>query len=171
MARPDDAPAVAAIYRPSVTDSPVSFELEAPSAREMQARIERTLQAYPWLVYERDGDVLGYAYGSRHAGRAAYRWSADVSVYVRPDAMRTGIGRALYQALLPMLRNLGYRQAFAGITVPNAASVGLHEALAFTPVGVFRRVGYKLDAWHDVGWWQLELSAEPPAGDPVPFWP
>lgn len=171
VARPDDAAAIAAIYAPSVTHSPAPFELAPPTEAEMRARIERTLQAYPWLVYERAGEVLGYAYGSRHAERAAYRWSADVSVYVGAEAKRTGIGRALYGALLPLLRDLGYRQAFAGITLPNDASVGLHEALGFTPVGVFRNVGYKLDAWHDVGWWQLELSAEPPDGDPRPFDP
>lgn len=84
---------------------------------------------------------------------------------------RTGIGWALYGELLPLLRELGYCQAFAGITLPNDASVGLHQALGFTPVGVFRNVGYKLGAWRDVGWWQLELSAAPPAGDPLPFRP
>ena len=137
----------------------------------MRARIERTLLTYPWLVFERRGEVLGYAYGSRHAERAAFRWSADVSVYVRVDVKRTGIGWALYGELLPLLRELGYCQAFAGITLPNDASVGLHQALGFTPVGVFRNVGYKLGAWRDVGWWQLELSAAPPAGDPLPFRP
>lgn len=135
----------------------------------MRARIERTLPAYPWLVYERQGEVLGYAYGSRHAERAAYRWSADVSVYVRDDARRMGIGRALYSALLPLLCELGYHQAFAGITLPNAASVGLHQALGFTPVGMFRNVGYKLGTWHDVGWWQMALRDGAPAGEPRGF--
>ena len=110
--------------------------------------------------------VLGYAYASRHRDRAAYQWSIDVSVYVRADAHRRGIGRALYAALLRIVTAQGFYRAYAGITLPNASSVGLHEAMGFRPVGVYRAVGYKLGAWHDVGWWDLALAAAGPAPPP-----
>jgi phosphinothricin acetyltransferase len=116
----------------------------------------------PWLVAERDGGVTGYAYASPHRARAAYRWGADVSVYLDERERGRGSGRALYGALLPVLRDLGYTGAYAGITLPNPASVALHESMGFSLVGVYRRVGYKLGGWHDVGWWQLVLA------DPLP---
>jgi L-amino acid N-acyltransferase YncA len=120
-------------------------------------------------VLEEDGEVAGYAYASQHNSRAAYRWAVDVAVYVDPSRRRRGAGRRLYGALLEELRERGYRIACAGITLPNDASVGLHEALGFEPVGIYRRVGWKAGAWHDVGWWQLELTpagVDPPA-EPV----
>jgi L-amino acid N-acyltransferase YncA len=160
-----DAAAIAAIYAPYVTDTAISFELEPPGKAEMARRIEEVLQRAPWLVAERDGEVLGYAYASRHRDRAAYQWSADVAVYTAPAAQRTGAGSALYRLLLSVLREQGYHQAFGGITLPNAASVGLHEAMGFSLVGVYRRVGFKLGAWRDVGWWGLELG--PPAASPT----
>jgi L-amino acid N-acyltransferase YncA len=103
------------------------------------------------------GQVNGYAYAGKHRERAAYRWSVDVTAYVRSDARGQGVGRRLYRALRHELVALGYFQAFAGIALPNAASVGLHESVGFTPVGVFRQVGFKRGAWHDVGWWQWSL--------------
>jgi phosphinothricin acetyltransferase len=163
LARSADAEGIAAIYRPIVDETAISFETVPPGPAEMERRIAATLEIAPWLVFEEDsGRVAGYAYGSRHRERAAYQWSVDVSVYVAEGNRRRGIGRALYGALLPLLRLQGFYAAHAGITLPNAASVGLHESLGFLPVGVYRAVGYKLGTWHDVGWWQLSLRARSP---------
>ena len=166
-----DAEQVAAIYAPSVTDTIVSFETEAPSALEMRRRIEGTLQRFPWLVCERQGRVLGYAYAGAHHSRAAYQWSVDVSAYVHEGERRAGVGRALYTSLISLLTLQGFYNAYAGISLPNPASVGLHEAMGFRPVGVYRGVGYKLGAWHDVGWWHFALrqrraDPDPPADLP-----
>ncbi|MBV9809612.1 MAG: N-acetyltransferase, partial [Solirubrobacterales bacterium] len=125
---------------------------------------------HPWLVAVEGGEVSGFAYGSLHRERAAYRWATDVTVYVEPAYQRRGIGRSLYTALFELLACQGFYVACAGITLPNAASVGLHESLGFVPLGVYRRIGFKFGAWWDVGWWQLELigaGAEAPA-EPQP---
>jgi phosphinothricin acetyltransferase len=167
LARAADAAALAAIYRPRVEGSAISFELVAPDAAEMARRVAATLPVLPWLVCAgADDQAVGYAYAARHRDRAAYQWSVDVSVYVRDDRRRIGVGRALYGRLFEILRLQGFRAAHAGITLPNPGSVGLHEALGFRPIGVYRAVGYKFGAWHDVGWWQLDLR--PPAPDPPP---
>ncbi len=155
----DDAPAIQAIYAPFVKNTPISFEDIVPIADEMAERITKTLERYPYLVAERDGQIVGYAYAGQHRARAAYRLSVDVTAYVVDSAQRSGTGRALYAALLAALSDLGYHAAFAGITLPNAASVGFHEAMGFTHVGNFREVGFKLGRWHDVGWWQRMLQA------------
>lgn len=152
-----DAEGVLAIYAPIVQETAISFELEPPSLEQMRARIESTLQRFPWLVCESERGIEGYAYASRHRERAAYQWSADVSVYVTADRRGRGLGRALYAPLLGMLTDMGYYSALAGIALPNPASVGLHEVMGFRPVGIYRSIGYKLGAWHDVGWWQLKL--------------
>lgn len=167
VATPDDAAAIAAIYRPVVRDTAISFETVEVPADEMRQRIVTTLQRYPWLVGEADGDVLGYAYAIRHRSRAAYDWSVDVSVYLAERARRRGVGSALYVALLDLLAAQGYANAFAGIALPNDASVGMHEAVGFTPIGVYRSVGWKLGAWHDVGWWQRGLAAVSTPSPPV----
>jgi L-amino acid N-acyltransferase YncA len=169
LAERHDASAIAAIYRPYVEGAPTSFELEAPSEQDMAARVAATLVHAPWLVAQDQdqdqdqdqgqGALLGYAYASRHRDRAAYQWSVDVSVYVDAARQRRGVGRALYASLLALLRLQGFYTAHAGITLPNAASVGLHEALGFRPVGIYAGVGFKHGAWHDVGWWQLPLRA------------
>ena len=153
-----DAEAVTAIYASIVASTAISFETEPPTVEEMAQRIDKTLAHWPWLVCDRGGEVLGYAYASRHRDRAAYQWSVDVSVYVHPRAHRSGVGRALYTSLVRLLALQGFYTAYAGITLPNAASVGLHEAIGFVPVGVYRKVGFKLGAWHDVGWWSLVLQ-------------
>lgn len=152
-----DAAACAAIYAPYVTGDWVSFELEPPTREEMAGRIAAYGASHGWLVAERSGVVAGYAYGSPHRERAAYASSCDVAVYVDPAHARQGIGRALYGELLPLLAGKGFHAAFAGIALPNDASVGLHEAMGFTPVGIYREVGWKLGAWRDVGWWQRLL--------------
>ncbi len=136
----------------------ISFEIEPPSASEIGERIASTRTRYPWLVATAAGEVIGYAYAGEHRQRAAYRWSTDVSAYIAETARRQGVGRRLYEELFKVLRGQGFRAAFAGITLPNQASVGLHEALGFEAVGVYRQVGFKLGAWRDVGWWRLGLA-------------
>lgn len=163
----DDAAAIADIYRPYVTGAATSFEIEPPDAREMAARIESVRLRAPWLVCtDAAGAPIGYAYASRHHERAAYQWSVNVAVYIHGQHHRRGVGRALYEMLFSLLRLQGYYVAHAGITLPNAASVRLHEALGFQPVGVYPSVGWKLGAWHDVGWWRLAL--QPLAATPLP---
>ena len=165
-----DAPAVSAIYGPFVSDSATSFETDVPDAAEMERRIQAQANTHPWLVFERDAAVLGYAYASPHRARAAYQWSAEVSVYVDPRAHRSGVGRALYTALFDLLRRQHYVNAFAGITLPNRSSVGLHEAMGLAAIGVFRQIGFKFDRWHDVAWLQLRLREDPrPVSSPLPL--
>lgn len=160
-----DADACAAIYAPSVEGSSISFEEEAPSAAEMAARIARVSDTHPWLVAELDGAVAGYAYACRFLERPAYRWTASVSVYVDERLWGRGVGRALYLELFERLRRQNFRNASAGITLPNPASVALHRSLGFVEVGVSREIGWKEGAWRDIGWWQLQLV---PAGDGPP---
>jgi L-amino acid N-acyltransferase YncA len=165
-----DARAIAGIYAPAITDAVISFELTAPDTQEMLRRVVAIQRQYPWLVYEESKTVLGYVYASVHNERAAYRWSVDVTAYIRHDAHRRGMGRALYTALFEILVLQGYRTACAGITLPNIASVRMHAAMGFKEVGVYHDVGYKFGKWHDVGWYELSLAAhvpEPP--EPVPF--
>jgi len=163
-----DAGACAAIYAPHVEDGAVSFEERAPDTAEMAARIERYGASHAWLVAERGGQIVGYAYATAFNERPAYRWSASVSVYVTEEARGSGVGRALYQALFERLRQCGFHMACAGITLPNEASVGLHASLGFEQTGLNREIGWKHGAWRDVGWFQLELT---PAGDAPPAEP
>jgi len=166
LAEERDAEAVQRIYAPFVLHTAVSFEVEPPGVDEMRSRIAATLARLPWLVCERQENVIGYAYASPHKTRAAYGWSVDVAIYVHEGFRRHGVGRALYTSLLAALRLQGFYNAYAGVTLPNPGSVGLHEAMGFQPVGIYRDIGYKLGRWHDVGWWQLPLrdrSAAPAA--------
>ena len=159
IAEGKDAPAIAEIYAPIVAATTISFEFDPPSVEETHRRIESTLKQLPWLVFvDGSGTVNGYAYASRHRERAAYQWSVDVSAYVRDKARGSGVGKALYGQLFQCLVELGYCQAFAGIALPNVASVGLHESFGFERLGVYRDVGFKHGAWHDVGWWQKTLQ-------------
>ena len=156
----DDAPACAAIYAPYVRETAVSFESEPPTPERMAERITAAIRTHAWVVHEDDGRVVGYAYGGPHQKRDAYRFSCEVSVYVEQGRRRTGAGRALYEALFEQLAARGYRMAVAGMTLPNEASTGLHRAMGFEPVGVYRRIGWKLSAWHDVAWVQRALGDE-----------
>jgi len=167
LAQEDDAIAIQAIYSPVVRDTAISFERDPPSVDEIRRRITATLATLPWLVCERAGEVIGYAYAGRHRKRAAYDWSVDASVYIHPAWHRCGVGRALYTSLFAVLRLQHYYNVYAGATLPNPGSVGLHEAMAFRPVGVYRGVGFKHGAWHDVIWWYLDL--QPKTSPPLPL--
>jgi phosphinothricin acetyltransferase len=166
LATAHDAAQIQAIYAPNVRDTAISFERVPPTVDDMRQRIVQTVEHFPWLVCDRQGIIQGYAYASAHRTRAAYQWSVDVSVYVHSQARRTGVGQAVYRSLFALLELQGFYNAYAGITLPNPASVSLHESLGFQPVGVYRQVGYKLGAWHDVGWWQLVLRQH--AASPTP---
>lgn len=156
-----DAPSIAAIYSPVVRETAISFEVEPPSVEEISRRITKITAAYPWLVYEEDGAVWGYAYASQHRDRAAYQWSVDVSVYLHERWRGKRVGRALYSSLFAILRSLGYVNVYGGIALPNPASVGLHEAMGMELIGVYPHTGYKLGTWHDVGWWRGQLQSIP----------
>lgn len=162
----DDADGVLAIYAPIVRESAISFEYEPPTPAEMRRRIREIGARHPWLVAE-DGDgVAGYAYAGTWRARSAYDWVAETSVYVAERARRRGVARALYAELLQRLRRAGYAAAVGGMTLPNPASAALHEALGFRRVSTYPRCGWKYGAWHDVGFWWLEL--EPAPGAPRP---
>lgn len=156
FAREDDAPALAAIYGACVRDTVATFEMEPPDAGEMAARLRKISSHAPWLVCA-DHEARGYAYASPHHERAAYRWAINVSVYIAAEHRGRGIARALYSSLFALVGLQGFTSANAGITLPNQASVALHERCGFGPIGVFRSVGFKHGAWHDVGWWQRAL--------------
>ena len=165
IADPDrDAVDVASIYRPAVEATAASFEEVAPDEDEMADRMRRILAGTPWLVAETDGRVIGYAYAAPHRERAGYRWSVDVSAYVHPDWHRRHVGRALYDALLPLLRAQRFVNVYAGIALPNPASVALHESIGMRRIGVYERVGFKFGAWHDVAWYGMRIAE--PAGQP-----
>jgi len=169
LATADDAAQIAAIYRPFCLDSCVSFETEAPDGAEMAARIERINRRYAWLVDAEAGVVRGYAYASPHRERAAYRWAVEVTAYVHDGHRGRGVGRALYTDLFGRLRQQGLFKAYAGILVPNPGSQAFHESMGFTLVGIYRKIGYKLGAWRDVGWWQLALQPQTDSpADPRP---
>jgi L-amino acid N-acyltransferase YncA len=155
-----DAAACAAIYAPYVADTSVTFEEVAHTAQEFADLIERLSRTHPWLVFEQAGKVVGYANASPHRTRAAYRWAADVAIYVEPAHHRRGTGRRLYEALFELMARQGLRIACAGITLPNDASVALHRSLGFEHVGVYRAIGWKAGTWHDVEWWQLRLGSD-----------
>jgi L-amino acid N-acyltransferase YncA len=160
-----DAAACAAIYASYVTDTVITFEYEPPTEAGMAGRIVAAQRTHAWLVLEEGGRVVGYAYAGPYKERAAYRWSCEVSVYLELGRRRSGGGRVLYEALLARLTELGLRTAVAGMTLPNEASVGLHRALGFEPIGTYRRIGWKHGAWHDVAWAQRALGPDgPPPG-------
>lgn len=164
-----DAVAIAAIYRPYVVDSRISFEEEAPQAQDIALRLANPL--YPWLVAEEDGSVLGYASTSPMRDRRAYRWSVETGIYLDEAAHGRGIGAQLLAAHLDLLERQGFVTVIAGIALPNPASVALHEKLGFRLSGIERGVGFKLGEWVDVGRWQRDLAARTDApGEPL-AWP
>ncbi len=170
LASPADAGGVRAIYAPYVRSSAITFETAEPSVEEIAQRIGSISARYPWLVCSRSREILGYAYASRHRERAAYQWCVEVSVYVDTALRGHGIGSALYEALLKILVDQNFCTAYAGITLPNPASISLHEKKGFTLIGIFKDAGFKLNAWHDVGWWQRSLQEKSfPPGSPLDF--
>jgi phosphinothricin acetyltransferase len=167
-ADPDrDAAACAAIYAPSVEATPISFELVPPDAAEFARRIAKYSATHQFLVAEEGGEVIGYAYACRWAERAAYDWAVETSVYVAAAHHGKGVGRALYTELFERLAAQGFRIAVAGVTLPNPASIGLHESMGFEPIGSLRNIGFKQGRWHDVGYWQRSLASLGD-GDPKP---
>ena len=158
LAKLSDAEVIQNIYKPYVLESPISFEIIPPSSDEMKSRISDTLEKFPWLVYEHDNVVVGYAYASPYKSRCAYSWSAESTVYIREGYHGKGIGKALYTSLLSQLKNQGVVNVIGGISLPNAASVRLHESLGFTQVATFKDVGFKFKKWWDVGYWQLQFQ-------------
>lgn len=160
-----DAAACVEVYRPYVLDTPITFETEVPTVQDIADRIDTS---HEWLILEDDGTVLGYAYATRFHPRSAYRWAVETSVYMARDRHGSGGGRTLYTELLKRLAGRGFRRAFACIAQPNEASNGFHQRFGFQPVGYFRRVGWKLDTWHDVQWWQLDLLDPSDETDPPP---
>lgn len=168
-----DATTVAEIYAPSVTEGVASFETEAPDGAEMAKRMVRSLGWAPWLVavepLDRGERVVGYAYAARHNERAAYRWGINMSVYVSGDRQGRGIGRRLYDTLVPILREQRFLNAYAGVTLPNPASVALHQAIGMRRFATYERVGWKHGHWWDVTWLHMPLAPELPdqPADPV----
>lgn len=158
------------IYAPYVRDTAITFEYEVPTAAEFGARLHQVLPAYPWLVCRAPGQVLGYAYAHRHMERAAYGWNVECSVYVLGSARGHGVGRALYGALLELLRLQGVVNAYGCIAVPNEASEALHRAAGFSLLGRFPASGWKQGRWHDIVWYGRCLQ-EAGAGEPAPLRP
>lgn len=158
FATPNDVERILKIYSPYVLDTPISFETTVPELNEFKERIQEITAKFPYLVAELDGEIVGYAYASAHRSRCAYEWSAESTVYVDQKHHGKGIGKRLYQDLFRILKAQGVVNVFAGITQPNEASVHLHESLGFTPIGRFKDIGYKLDQWWDVNWYQLQLQ-------------
>jgi L-amino acid N-acyltransferase YncA len=166
LATPEDGLRLAAIYRSAVATAAISFELQPPDGPEMGRRVTSVMAWTPWLVGEEGGLVLAYAYASPHRDRPAYAWSVEVSAYVDPAAHRFGLGRALYTSLFAILSLQGFQNAYAGITLPNDASVAFHEALGFVVVGTYHGVGFKHGQWHDVRWYERSLGSH--GTDPAP---
>jgi L-amino acid N-acyltransferase YncA len=170
FATPADASTVLEIYGPFCEDSPISFETERPGVTEIERRIRTIVERFPWLICENENEVLGYAYAGPHLERAAYRWSVNVAIYMSGKWRGQGFGTALYTVLFELLRIQGYFNAYAGITLPNTASVRLHQSLGFEPVGIYKKVGFKAGAWHDVSWWGLTLQpTDRPPEETVPI--
>ena len=164
-----DAAACSKIYAPYVIGTCISFEVEPPTPVQFEERISDAQVSHEWLVAECEGKVVGYAYGHQFNERSAYRWSVETSIYLAQDQQCQGIGRSLYELLLTRLGEQGYRRAFAGITLPNDASIGLHRSLGFDDAGCYRRVGWKHGAWRDVAWMQRDLQSDGIDPPPNPF--
>jgi L-amino acid N-acyltransferase YncA len=155
-----DASGCLAIYGPFANDTPISFEESAPTLDEFKQRIERTARTHAYLVAEDEGEIAGFAYAGSHRDRPAYRWSAEVSVYLGERHRGQGLARKLYEVLFPLLEQQGYRILLAGVTTTNPTSIRLHETLGFQAVGVYRRIGWKAGSWLDVMWLSLQLGAD-----------
>lgn len=161
MIRPatiNDAEAFLEIYTPFILHSGITQETEVPALAEFQQRIETTLAERPWLVAEVNGKIAGYAYAGKHRERKGYQWCIEPSVYLHTNFYGQNIALALYNALFDLLKLQGYVNAYAVITLPNNNSVAFHEKFGFRYLTTFKKIGYKLDEWHDVGWWQYQIN-------------
>lgn len=158
LATEADSTSVLEIYAPFVKDTVISFEYEVPTVSEFSKRMDNIQKKYPWLICEVNDNIVGYAYASQFNGRAAYDWSVDFSIYIKPEYHKKKIGKALYTALSQLLRLQGYCNAYAGVTLPNIKSESLHESFGFKPVGVYHNVGFKFGNWYDVKWFELEIQ-------------
>lgn len=157
LATADDSASILEIYTPYITDTVITFEYTVPSITEFKERMAHIQGTYPWLVYEISNAVAGYAYASQYREREAYKWSVDFAIYINPEYHGKKIGKALYYALSETLKLQGYYNAYAGVTVPNVKSEGLHEAFGFHTIGTYQKVGYKFGCWHDVRWYEISL--------------
>ena len=164
-----DAAACLAIYRPYVQNTAISWEIDVPTVDKMAARIEGLRATHEWLVLERDDQIVGFAYGQPLKRLVAFQFSAETGIYVDVHHHRAGAGRDLYTQLLRRLAERGYRQAFAAITQPNEASNSFHRSFGFQDAGLYRRVAWKHESWHDVAWMQLDLPYSGPNGPPDPI--
>ena len=170
LATAADVPAMLEIYRPYVENTTITFEYETPSLQAFAARFAAITAAYPWLVAQQDGVVVGYAYASRAKERAAYQWDADMSIYLAPAAQGQGVGRALYERLEAELRPLGYCTLYAVITGENTGSVAFHKAMGYTHRATLPQSGFKHGRWLDVVWYEKSLCEKTPNPAPVrPF--
>ena len=167
LARAEDARALLSIYAPYVTGTSVTFEYEAPSLEEFAGRVTSILADYPYLVCEHGGEIVGYAYAHRYKERAAYQWDAELSIYLSQAQQGRGVGRALYGALIELLRMQNVKNVYGGLLHPNVKSERMHEALGFTRVGFFPQTGYKNGAWRDVVWYGMQISACQGAPEPL----
>ena len=165
LAKTTDAPDVSDLYAEIVQETAISFESRSPSHEQAAIWMISTMKRHPWLIADIEGKFAGFAYAGDHGRHPAYRWTCDTSVFVHPDHRGKGVGEALYRELIHYMVRLGFASALASITLPNPASIRLHEKLGFNSVGIMEKVGYKLGSWHDVGWWRLTLQD---LGDPPP---
>ena len=162
MVSKGDAAFLVEIYRPFVEETVISFEYDVPSVEEMEERIVRVREGgYPWLVGEREGQVVGYAYASQFNERTAYQWAVNVTVYVDSACHGTGLAQKLYASLFAILSERGFVQAYALIIVPNLKSENFHKRFGFTPVGLLPSIGFKFGQWHSVQWWLKSLCDLP----------
>ncbi|MGI9648616.1 MAG: GNAT family N-acetyltransferase [Acidimicrobiia bacterium] len=165
-----DGPQIHAIYAPAVSELPTSFETEVPGVDEIVRRIDQTLAGYPYIVADRNGEVISYVYARRWRARPAYDWDVEITVFVKDGVQGKGVGRAMYTALTRLLAAQGYVNALAAITVPNEASINFHESMGFHRAGSFPSSGFKLDGWHTVEFWWLQLADIPDQPQPpIPF--
>ena len=171
FAKVRDAAAMIDFYGPLISDTAISFETRPLTLEALEVRMRSIMAKYPWLVCEIDGSIAGFSYAGPHRSRPGYLWSVETSIYVSAEFRRRGVGLGLYQSLLALLDVQGYQMAYAGITVPNEASMELHRSLGFEEIGVYRNAGFKLDSWHDASWWQRQIGGSLPENPSPPLTP
>lgn len=157
LATEEDSSSILKIYAPFVTDTSVTFEYEVPSEIEFEDRIKSIQKKYPWIVCEINNDIVGYAYASPFNERTAYDWSVDLSIYVNPEYHGRKIGKALYYALIEILKLQGFYNAVSLVTIPNKKSEILHKSFGFKEIGIYKNIGYKFNSWYDVKWYGLKI--------------